>query len=556
VSEHNEALINITKKNNNGLDMNDLINKNSVKILVCDSLDVQGIEILKAEPGFQIDVKTGLPEDSICKIAHEYDAIIVRSQTRVTSKIIQAALKLKVVARAGVGIDNVDVEEATKRGIIVMNTPGGNTISTAEHTFSMLLALSRNIPQANASVKKGEWDRKRFTGVELCGKTLGVIGLGRIGLEVAKRAQAFKMNVVAFDPFISPEKISKHDIEATSLDELFQRADYITVHTPLTRETEKIVDQQAFEKMKSGVRVINCARGGIIDEEALYQFIKSGKVAGAALDVFEPEPPKNNKLLELDQVIATPHLGAATEEAQLNVAKEVAHQVVSALKGDVIVNSINAPSLDPELMKQLGPYLYLGEKLGLLFAQLLTEPLKEVSIRYEGQVSELDVRPITLSVLKGILGHALQEKVNFVNAPILAKERGIEVLEAKSTSARDFADLIAVETRTNGLVYSIEGTLFGTKKDPRVVRINGYHMDAVPSGYLLVLSNVDKPGMVAGISTILGQNNINIAGMTVGRNAPGGQAVTVINVDNPIPDAVLKQLATVKNVIDVKMVVL
>lgn len=528
-----------------------------MKILVSDPLASKGLDILKKEPDIQVDVNTGLSEDALCQIIKDYDALIVRSQTQVTARVIKAAERLKVIARAGVGIDNVNVEEATKRGIVVMNTPGGNTISTAEHTFSMMLALSRNIPQACQSIKKGEWDRKKFTGVELCGKTLGVIGLGRIGLEVSKRALAFNMKVLAYDPFISPEKIRKYDIEAGSLDEIYERADYITVHTPLTRETEKMVSTAQFEKMKKGIRIINCARGGIVDEEALFSAIKSGKVVGAALDVFVSEPPKNRDLLDLEQVIATPHLGAATEEAQVNVAIEIAHQVTQALRGGVILNSINAPSIDPELMKEVGPYLYLGEKLGLLVVQLMNGLLKQVSIRYEGQIADLaDLKPITLSVLRGILGHALQEKVNFVNAPILAKNRGIEVSESRSTVSRDFADLISVEVKTDGVVCSVEGTVFGTKKEPRVVRINGYHVDAVPSGYLLVLGNLDKPGLVAGVSSVLGQHNINIAGMTVGRNVPGGQAVTVINVDNAIPDPLLKELHKVKNVLDVKMAVL
>ncbi len=528
-----------------------------MKILVSDPLASKGLDILKEASDMEVDIKTGLAEDAICSIIKDYDALIVRSQTQVSASVIKAAEKLKVIARAGVGVDNVDVEEATKRGIVVMNTPGGNTISTAEHTFSMLLSLSRNIPQANQSIKKGEWDRKKFTGVELCGKTLGVVGLGRIGFEVSKRALAFNMKVIAYDPFISPDKLRQFDIEAASLDEIYQKADYITVHTPLTRETEKMISTAQFEKMKKGVRIINCARGGIVDEEALYEAIKSGKAAGAALDVFEVEPPKNRKLLELDQVIATPHLGAATEEAQVNVAIEIAHQVIEALRGGVIINSVNAPSVDPEMMKQVGPYLYLGEKLGMLVAQLMNGSLKQVSIRHEGQVAELgDLKPITLSVLRGILGAALQEKVNFVNAPILAKNRGIEISESNSTTSRDFADLISVEVKTDTGVFSVAGTILGTKKEPRVVRINHFHVDAVPSGYLLVLSNVDKPGMVAGISSILGQNNINIAGMTVGRNVPGGQAVTVMNIDSAIPDGILKELAKVKNVLDVKIALL
>ncbi|MDP3980799.1 MAG: phosphoglycerate dehydrogenase [Chlamydiota bacterium] len=526
-----------------------------MKILISDPLAKEGVSILKAEPEFIVEEKTGLKPEQLKEFIQDADALIVRSQTTVTSDLINAAQKLRVIARAGVGVDNVDVEAATKKGIVVMNTPGGNTLSTAEHTFSMMLALSRNIPQANASMREGKWDRKKYTGVELCGKTLGVIGLGRIGLEVAKRAIAFQMKVIASDPFLSPEKASKYDIEPVDLDTLYSRADYISIHTPMTSDTKGMINAEVIQKMKKGVRIINCARGGIIKEKDLYDALISGWVAGAALDVYEEEPPTGSPLLDLPNVIATPHLGAATAEAQINVAIEIAHQVIQALKHSTILNAVNAPSLDSELMKQLGPLLLLGEKLGLMLAQLLTGHLKKIIIKYEGNVSEFDVRLISLSVIKGLLGHALQESVTIVNAPVLAKERGIQLEETKSAVAEDFADLIHVEALSNNEAVSVAGTLFGKKKEPRIVWINNYRVDAEPTGYLLVLSNDDKPGMVARISAILENNQINIAAMTVGRDKPGGRAVTVINVDSAISDPALAQIAKVKHVIGVKSVI-
>ena len=526
-----------------------------MKILISDPLAKEGVGILKKEKNFVVEEKAGLKPDELKKHLIDADALIIRSQTKVTADLIDAASKLKVIARAGVGIDNVDVEAATKRGIVVMNTPGGNTLSTAEHTFSLIMALSRNIPQANSSVRAGEWDRKKYTGVELCGKTLGVIGMGRIGLEVAKRAIAFQMKVIAYDPFLSPEKASRYDIEPVSLDMLYTRADYITVHTPITPETQGMINTDAFKKMKKGVRIINCARGGIVREKDLYDAIKEGIVAGAALDVYETEPPTDSPLLELPNVIMTPHLGAATKEAQVNVAIEIAHQVIHVLNGATIINAINAPSMDSELMKQLGPSMYLGEKLGVLVAQLLTGHLKKILIKYEGSVSEIDVRPISLSVIKGILGHALQESVTIVNAPIIAKERGIQLEESSSASTEDFTDLITVEAISDTESVSASGTLLGKKKEARIVWINNYRVDADPIGYLLVLSNDDKPGMVARVSNILERSKINIAGMTVGRDKPGGRAVTVINVDSPITEPVIKEIATVEHVLGVKSVV-
>ncbi len=527
-----------------------------MKVLVSDPLSQEGVKILQ-ESGMQVDVKTKVPPDELGEMIGQYDALVIRSGTKVTKEIIDKANGLKVIGRAGVGVDNVNVGEATKRGIIVMNTPGGNTLSTAEHAMALILAMARNIAPAYISMKNNKWDRKKFRGTELFGKTLGVVGLGRIGTEVVKRALAFGMKVVAYDPLVTSERLAQLDIEPVTLEGLFKVADIITVHTPLTKETKGIIGERAFAKMKQGVRIVNCARGGIVDEAALYEAVKSGKVAGAALDVYEQEPPKDLKLVELDQVLLTPHLGASTEEAQEKVAIDVARQVVDVLKGGPVRNAVNMPCLDVELLKQLQPYISLGEKLGTLLVQILSGQIEELRVRYSGDVAEYNIAPITVAVLKGMLGRSLQETVNYVNAPVIAKERGIKVIESKSSQVEDFADLIQVVARTSGKLkgeFSVVGTFFGHKKDSRVVRINGYHVDAVPAGYILILLNEDKPGIIGNVGSILGRININIAAMTLGRKELGGTAVTMLNVDSKVADDVLEEISKAPNIIDIKMV--
>jgi D-3-phosphoglycerate dehydrogenase len=527
------------------------------KILVSDPISDEGLKVLTSTEGMTVDVKTGLPEDELVKIIGEYDALLVRSGTKVTAKIIEHAKKLKVIGRAGVGVDNVDVASASKRGIVVMNTPGGNTLSTAEHTMALMLALVRKIGPAYLSMRNKQWDRKKFQGMELFGKTIGIIGLGRIGTEVAKRSLAFGMKVIAYDPFISTEKAEKMDVEVADLDKIFSTADIITVHTHITSETKSLIGKSAFDKMKKGVCIINCARGGIVSEQDLYDAIKSGKVAGAALDVYESEPPADSPLFQLDAVLTTPHLGASTKEAQENVAVDVAYQVIDVLKGGPIRNAVNVAPVDTELLKVLEPFMKLGEKLGRLLAQLLSGQLEEIKVRYSGEVSELNVAPITVSVLRGILGHVITEPINYVNAPIIAKDRGIKVIESKSSVAEDYADLIYVTARTtdkNKEEVSVGGTWFGKKKEPRVVRINDYHVDAIPEGYLLVLTNEDKPGIIGSVGVMLGNNNINIAGMTLGRKQVGGNAVTVLNIDGRVPEKVLAEIAKAPSIVDIKMV--
>ncbi|MDI6784864.1 MAG: phosphoglycerate dehydrogenase, partial [bacterium] len=505
-----------------------------MKILVSDPLSEQGLEILKQESDLEVEVKLKMPKEELIACIGNYEALVVRSETKVTKEVIEAGKNLKLIGRAGVGLDNVDVEAASKRGIIVMNTPGGNTISTAEQTMSLLLALSRNIPQAVASLKAKRWDRKKYTGVEVYGKTLGILGLGRIGAEVAKRAQAFGMNVIANDPFIAPERAQQLGVELVKKSELIKRADYITVHAPLTAETKSLIGPEEFEYMKDGVRIINCARGGIVNEKALYENLKSGKVAGAALDVYEEEPPLNSPLLELENCVTTPHLGASTEEAQVKVAVEIAHQVVDALKGRTVRNAINVPAIEPEVLALIRPYLTLAEKLGSLQAQLAEGRIQEVRVHYSGDVCKCNVAPITVAIVKGMLDPILNETVNYVNAPFLAKERGIKVIESKSSEAEDFATLIAVTIKTETKESTAVGALFG-KNDPRIVRLDGFHVDAVPFGYMVILSNEDMPGIIGSVGVTLGKHKINIAGLTLGRKEKGGLAVTGLNVDEFVP---------------------
>lgn len=524
-----------------------------MKILITDALGAKGVSILKSEKTFQVDEKIGIKPEELKKLIPAYDAILVRSGTQLTKDIIDAGSNLKIIGRAGVGVDNVDLEAATKKGVIVMNTPEGNTISTCELTVSMLLAMNRKIPQASHSVKAGEWKRKDFQGMELMGKFLGVTGFGRIGREVARRMLSFGMRVVVFDPFISPESVKGMDVEFVKLDELLAKADFITVHTPLTPETKHLISTDAFKKMKDGVKIINCARGGIIDEKALLAALESGKVKGAALDVFEEEPPKDLSLLKHPAVIATPHLGASTDEAQENVALAVAEQVKDALLGHGVKNAVNLPSMDGETHRALEPWIRLAEKLGSFQSQYLGGSIRKVSVKYSGVVTQYSLAPLTLAVLKGLLAPILGEGVNFVNAPLLAKERGIEVIESKTTSLEDFANFISLEVETGDKKGEVIGTLFG-KTDSRIVRINEFYVDAVPFGSMLIIINQDKPGLVGEVGTLLGKNNINIAEMTLGRKKEGERALTVINTDSEVPATVLDQLKKLSKIIDVKLI--
>jgi D-3-phosphoglycerate dehydrogenase len=524
-----------------------------MRVLISDKLAEEGIKILKKEKQIQVDIKIGMKPEELQKVIKDYDAIIVRSSTKITKEIIANANKLKVIGRAGVGLDNVDLSAATSRGIIVMNTPAGNTISTAEHTMSLILALSRNIPQSSASLRKGEWKRSKFMGIELYNKTLGIIGLGRIGSEVAKRALSFGMKVIAYDPFISLDVAKQIGIEIVELKNLLRKADYITLHTPLTEATKHMISDREFALMKPTAKIINCARGGIIDEDALLRALKSGRISGAAIDVFEKEPPLDSPLIKLDNVVTTPHLGASTEEAQVNVAIEIAEVVKDALLGRGVRNAANFPSVEPETYKVLEPYINLSEKLGQFSSQLVRGRIKQIDINYSGQITKQKTDPLTLALVKGLLEPMVQETVNFVNALSLAKDRGIKIQEAKSTTEEEFVNLVSVEVISDKEKLTVAGTLSSNHK-PRIVKLEDYYVEAIPEGYMIIIYNLDKPGIIGTVGTILGSNKINIAAMTFGRKEVGGKAITVINVDSSVPAKVLEKIKKSRYIKSVKVI--
>lgn len=519
-----------------------------MKVLVSDKLAEEGVNILRQDPEIEVEVRTGLSPDELKGIIGDYDGVIVRSGTKLTADILAAAKKLRVVARAGVGVDNVDVRAASKRGIIVMNTPGGNTIAAAEHTVALMLALSRNIAPANASLRAGKWDRKRFMGTQLGGKTLGIIGLGRIGREVATRAAAFKMRIVGYDPYISREPAAAAGVTLVdTIDELCGLSDYISLHVPITDDTRDLVSKPLIEKMRDGVRIINCSRGEVVNEEDLCEAIESGKVAGAALDVFSEEPPRNKKLVGLEQVLATPHLGASTEEAQVSVAIQAAEQVLDALKGGGIRNAVNLPSLQPEEARRLQPYVDLVRKLGILLARLSDGRLEKVRLVYAGELARHNVDPLNRSFIQGLLSVFLGDGVNLINAPMLAEERGIHVSEEKTTASADFRTLFSAKVVTERGVRSAAGTLFH-ESDARLVRLDGFDVEVIPSGDLLVVFNEDKPGLIGDLGRVLGNRAINIARLVYGRKGPGGEAITVMNLDASPDEETLASICGVRNV--------
>lgn len=523
------------------------------KVLVMDNVSEEGLTPLRQEEDIEIVTGGKMTEDDLVEVIGEYDAMIVRSATKVTPRLLESATKLKVVGRAGVGVDNIDLDACTKKGVLVVNAPDGNTIAATEHTMAMMLAMARNIPQAVKKIKDGIWDKKAFMGVELRGKVLGILGLGRIGSNVARRAQAMEMDIVAYDPYITEEKASALGVSVMPLDDVISQADFITCHMPKTKETYHLLDERAFSLMKDGVRIVNCARGGIIDEEALYKALESGKVAGAALDVFEKEPNTDSPLLKFDNFIATPHLGASTCEAQLNVAVDVAEEIVAALRGQVVKNTVNIPSVKPEVMAGVKPYLNLAEKLGKFQAQLVDGRISKVEIIYSGELTKQEVSPITTSLVKGMLDPILQEKVNFVNAVVLAKNRGIKVIQTINGHAEGYASLITVKVTSDKDEKSVAGTLF-TENDPRIVMIDGYRIDAVPEGYMLYVPHTDKPRIIGPVGILIGEHNINIAGMQVGRKQVGGKAVMVLSVDCEVPAGTLAEIARIDGVEDVKFI--
>jgi len=520
------------------------------RVLVSDSLSPRGVEILQAAEGIQVDVNTGLAPEQLKAIIGDYDALVIRSATKVTADILAAASKLKVVGRAGIGVDNVDVPAATKNGVVVMNTPGGNTVTTAEHALSLMMSLARNIPQATASMKAGHWEKKKFQGRELCGKRLGVVGLGNIGAIVADRALGLKMKVLAYDPFISPERAAELGVELVDLDGLFQRADIITIHVPLMDETRNLINAEALAKMKRGVLIVCAARGGIVDEDALLAALESGQVAGAALDVFRAEPPGLTPLVSHPRVICTPHLGASTAEAQEAVALQVAEQIADYLTGGTIRNAVNVPSVPAEAMAQMSPYLEMARSLGKLRAQLGIQGLKVVELEFSGKAAGGRTALLTAAALEGLLSASLGERVNLVNAPVVARNRGIRVVETSTANGEDYSALIRLRVDTEPGCYSLAGAIFG-KREPRLVELDGISIEAIPQGHLLVFWNYDRPGLVGSIGAALGRHEINIGRLQFGREAPGGRAVTVVNVDSVVDDAVLAELRGLENVISV-----
>ena len=519
------------------------------KVLISDSMSPRAAEIFR-ERGIDVDVKTGMKPDQLKAAIDGYDGLAIRSSTRVTPDILAAAKKLKVVGRAGIGVDNVDVEAATARGVLVMNTPFGNSVTTAEHTVALIFALARQIPEADRSTQSGKWEKNRFMGIEITGKTLGVIGCGNIGTIVADRAKGLKMRVVAFDPFLSPQRAQQLDIEKVELDELFARADFITLHTPLTDTTRGLVNKDSIAKMKTGVRIVNCARGGLVVEADLKAALEAGKVAGAALDVFETEPAQTNILFGSDKVICTPHLGASTEEAQENVAIQVAEQIADYLLNGTVTNPINMAAVSAEEAPKLKPYLKLAEQLGSFAGQIAESAIHGVYIEYEGLVAELNTKPLTAAILNGLLA-PLYEGVNLVNAPFFAKERDIAVREEKRAQGSDYQTLIKITVKKENRDRTAAGTIMGGDR-PRLVEIEGIRVEAELQGHMLLVRNIDRPGMVGNLGRTLGDAGINIATFFLGRQAPGGEALALLAIDQPASDLVIMNICSLPNVTQVK----
>src|SRR6201989_1026387 len=518
------------------------------KVLISDALSPAAVQIFK-DRGVEVDFQPNLgkDKDKLAEIIGNYDGLAIRSATKATAKIIEKATKLKVIGRAGIGVDNVEIPAATAKGIIVMNTPFGNSITTAEHAITLMLALAREIPQADASTQAGKWEKNRFMGVEITGKMLGVIGCGNIGAIVADRALGLRMKVVAYDPFLSPERAKDLGVEKVELDDLFKRADFITLHTPLTEKTKNIIDAAALAKMKKGVRIINCARGGLVDEAALTEALKSGHVAGAAFDVFVEEPATSNPLFSLPNVVCTPHLGASTSEAQENVALQVAEQMADYLLRGAISNAVNFPSITAEEAPRLKPFIALAERLGSFAGQLTETGVKKVHLSYEGAVAQMNTKALTSAAIAGLLRPMLQD-VNVVSAPIVAKERGIVVEEVTREAAGDYDSLITVTVTTQGVTRAVAGTVFADGR-PRIVNIKGIRMDAEFGSSMIYITNLDKPGFIGRFSSTLAAAGINIATFHLGRDEAGGNAIALVEVDGAVPSDVLarvQEIATVQ----------
>lgn len=519
------------------------------RVLIADQLSPAAESIFK-ERGVEVDIRVGLKKDELIAVIGDYDGLAVRSATKVTAEVLAAASRLKVVGRAGIGVDNIDVEAATQRGVVVMNTPYGNSVTTAEHAISLMLALARQIPAADRSTRAGKWEKNRFMGVELMGKILGLLGCGNIGSIVCDRAHGLKMRVIAYDPFLSPERAQDLGVEKVDLDTLLARADLISLHTPLTEQTRNILSRAALEKTKPGVRLVNCARGGLVDEAAVADLIRAGHIAGAAFDVFATEPARESPLFDLDQVVVTPHLGASTGEAQENVALQVAEQLSDYLTTGAIVNALNMPSVTAEEAPRLKPYMLLAEQLGSFAGQLTATGLEEVTITYAGHAASLNTRPLTQVVLTGLL-RPLLASVNMVNAPAIAKQRNIHVKVVTCEAVEGYQTLLTVEVVTESGPRAVAGTLF-QDAEPRLVSIRGIPMEARLGPHMLYVRNRDKPGLIGALGMTLGDAQINIATFHLGRDRPGGDAIALVEVDGPIPDYVLDQVCKLPQVIHAK----
>ncbi|MBF0161553.1 MAG: phosphoglycerate dehydrogenase [Magnetococcales bacterium] len=525
------------------------------KVLIADKMSPKAEELFRKR-GVEVDVRTGLSPAELQEILPNYDGVAIRSSTRLTGPLIRAATRLRVIGRAGIGVDNVDIPAASKQGVIVMNAPFGNSVTTAEHTVALALAASRQIAAATASTKAGKWEKNRFMGRELGGKTLGIIGSGNIGSLVVERFQGLKMHVIAYDPFLSRQRAEEMGVELIEkLEDFWPRLDLLTVHTPLTVHTQYIVDAAAFAQMKHGVIVVNCARGGIVEESALYEALKSGRVFAAGLDVFEEEPAVNNPLFELENVVCTPHLGASTVEAQENVAVQIAEQIADYLLNGTVQNALNIPAVSEGELPLLRPFLNLADKLGTMLGQLIEMGIERIEVTYEGEVAQLNRKPITNVLLNSLLKPILESGVNVVNAPLIAEERGIEVVEAINKRCRTgFTSMITVAIATEKGERCISGTLFNNGQQPRVVSMDQVPVEATPEGNLLCIANQDSPGLIGRVGTILGDAGINIANFHLGRTAIGGRAIAFINIDQDVPAEVMQSLRAVPNVLEVKLV--
>ncbi len=521
-----------------------------MKVLISDNLAPVGAQILR-DAGLEVDIKTGLAPEELKDIIANYDGLVIRSATRVTADIVDAAVALKVVGRAGIGLDNVDIPAASQHGIVVMNAPDGNATTAAEHAIAMMLSISRNVPQATASMKAGRWEKKKFMGREITGKTLGIIGIGRIGSIVADRAQGLHMKVIAYDPHMPKEMVDKLGVELVSMEELCKRSDYISVHVPMTKETKDSISYKEFKSMKKDAMLIDCARGGVVDEAALYEALQNADIAGAALDVFAVEPTSLEKtpLLALDNFICTPHLGASTSEAQVNVAVTIAEQMADYLLKGVVSNAVNVPSVSSDVLCQVGPYADLAEMLGAFHMQIAKGGVQEVNLEYIGDLADMVVSPITVAFLKGLFTPILKDAVNFVNAPLIAKERGVRVVESKTGHSDDFTSLLSIKVKTSEGENTLAGTVFG-KKEPRLVRLNTFRMEALPAGPMLFVYNKDVPGVIGLLATKLGDLGVNIDRMTVGREAEFGRNIILLNTDSLISKELLQKVRELSNIDD------